>query len=233
LHAESIMIGALIYGFLYTSLHFCRLIGWFRWSIEGLERLPPREGGGMIIAMNHVDWMDIPVIGAMLPFKYRLSWVGKSELFKHPLGGWFFRQMQVIPINRGKRDTAALETSAQALRDGAVLLIFPEGTRSRSGVLRTGRGGAVRLAMQSGTPIVPIAVTGTEHGLRGTLTRRRVHLRVGRPFVVEPTPDGKIPPQMMEQLTETMMRRIAELLPPEQRGAYAELPAPAPSPATE
>lgn len=224
------MLGALMYGFIFYTIHFCRLIGWFRWRAEGHENLPPREAGGIIIAMNHVHWMDIPVIGAMLPFRYRLSWIGKIELFKNPLAGWWLRQMQVIPINRGRRDTAALETSVQALREGAVLLIFPEGTRSKTGILKEGRGGAVRLAMQSGRPIVPVAVVGTEHGLKGTLTRKPVFLRVGKPYMVAPTPDGKIPPDMMEQLTLTMMGRIAELLPAERRGSYGQLPAPAAPP---
>lgn len=221
------MFGWLCYGVLYIIMHFFRLIRLFRWSAEGIENLPPREEGGMIIAMNHVHWSDIPLIGTMLPFSYRLSWVAKSELFRNPIAGWWFRQMSVIPINRGKRDTAALDTMSQALRDGAVLLIFPEGTRSPSGVLKEGRGGAVRLSMQSGTPIVPVAITGTEHGAWRVAFRGKVHLRIGPPFKVEPTPDGKLPPELMERLTSEMMRRIAEQLPPERRGLYAQLPAPA------
>jgi 1-acyl-sn-glycerol-3-phosphate acyltransferase len=225
------MFGWLCYGFLYRLMHFFRLIRLFRWTIEGVENLPPREAGGMVIAMNHVHWSDIPLIGTMLPFSYRLSWVAKSELFRNPLAAWWFRQMNVIPINRGKRDVAAMDTMAQALRDGAVLLIFPEGTRSPSGVLKEGRGGAVRMAMQSGTPIVPVAITGTEHGAKAVAFRGRVHLRIGEPYTIPPTPDGKIHPDLMEQLTTDMMRRIAALLPPERRGLYAQLPAPAAPPA--
>jgi 1-acyl-sn-glycerol-3-phosphate acyltransferase len=222
------MLGALMYGFIYSFLHAMRGIRIFRWSAEGMERLPTRERGGMIIAMNHIHWMDIPVIGAMLPFSHRLSWLGKSELFQNPVVGWWLRQMQVIPIRRGKRDLAALDAAVEGLRAGAVLLIFPEGHRSRSGVLQPGRGGAVRLAMQSGVPIVPVGVIGTEHGLDGSFRRRPVLLRVGEPFTIAPTPDGKIPPELMDQLTSDMMQRIAALLPEERRGPYA-LPAPVPS----
>ncbi len=218
------MVGWLCYALLYTCIHFCRLIRWWRWSINGVENLPPREQGGIIVAMNHVHWVDIPAVGAMLPFRYRLSWFGKSELFKHPVAGWWLRQMNVIPVNRGRRDLSALDSSTEALRDGAVLLIFPEGHRSRSGVLLPGRGGAVRMAMLSGTPIVPVTITGTEHGLKGTLTRRPVHLQVGQPLRIPPTPDGKIPPVLMDQLTNDMMLSIAAMLPPAQRGPYAELP---------
>lgn len=214
------MLGALMYAMIWVPLNLLRIIRWWRWSVTGLERLPPRNAGGMIIAMNHIHWLDIPVIGALLPFAYRLSWLAKSELFENPVVGWWFRQMNVIPIKRGRRDLAALDASADALRNGAVLLIFPEGHRSRNGVMQPGRGGAVRLAMQAGVPIVPVAVTGTEHGLRGTLLGKPVRLQIGEPFTVEPTPDGKIPPDQMEQLTTMMMQRIATMLPTEQRGPY-------------
>lgn len=221
------MLGKLMYAALYIYFHAMRLVGWFRWSVEGLDRLPPREAGGMVIVMNHVHWADIPVIGTMLPFRYRLSWLAKAELFENPILGWWLRQMMVIPIRRGRRDTAALETAVEALRAGAVLLIFPEGTRSRDGVLSSGRGGAVRMAMQAGVPILPIAITGTEHGARGSYSRRPVHLRIGEPYTVAPTPDGKIPPDVMDQLTVDMMGRIAALLPEERRGIYGRLAAPA------
>lgn len=218
------MLSALMYAMLYIPLYLLRAIGWWRWSVTGLERLPPRASGGMIIAMNHINWLDIPAIGALLPFAYRLSWLAKSELFQNPIVAWWFRQMNVIPIKRGQRDLTALDASVEALRNGAVLLIFPEGHRSRNGVLLPGRGGAVRLAMQAGVPIVPVAVTGTEHGLRGTLRREPVKITIGEPYTIPPTPDGKIPPDLMDRLTTEMMQQIAAMLPPAQRGPY-QLPA--------
>lgn len=219
------MLGKLIYWFLHTWLLAMRQIGWFRWNVEGLERLPAREAGGMIIAMNHVHWMDIPVIGALMPFRYRLSWLGKAELFAHPLGNWFFSTMQVIPVKRGKRDLAAIESVVEALRGGAVLLIFPEGTRSRSGVLREGRGGAVRMALQANVPIVPVAVIGTEHGVSGSLRRKPVRLQVGQAYIPASTTDDVSNVVQMKQLTDELMSRIALLLPVDRRGPYAHLAA--------
>lgn len=216
------MFVAIVYTLLYIFTNFCRLIGWFRWRVEGLERLPPRAAGGMVLVMNHIHWVDIPVIGTVLPLRYRLSWLAKAELFRNPLVRRFLRWMHVIPIQRGKSDAAALDAAAQALRNGAVLLVFPEGHRSRTGVLQPGRGGAVRLAMQAGVPIVPCAIQGTEHGLRGTLRRRPVLLRLGEPYTVAPFPDGQIPPDQMEQLTADMMYRIAAMLPEAWRGPYGE-----------
>lgn len=209
-----------MYGFLYSILNFMRIIGWWRWSVEGLENLPPREAGGMLLVSNHSDWLDIPVLGALMPFKYRLSWLAKSELFQNPFARWFFTTMDVVPIRRGKRDIAALDQSVELLRNGAVMLIYPEGHRSGNGVLQEGRGGAIRLAMASQVPIVPIAISGSEHGIKGTLLRKRVIMRINKPYLVEQTSNGKVPPALMEELTTDMMCRIAEMLPPEKRGPY-------------
>ncbi|WP_129629911.1 lysophospholipid acyltransferase family protein [Candidatus Oscillochloris fontis] len=210
----------LMYGILYISIHFFRLIGWWRWRVEGWENLPPRESGGMVMAMNHVNGLDIPAIGAMLPFSYRLSWLGKAEIFEQPIPAWFYRTMHVIPINRGRRDMAALNTAIDALRAGDTLLVFPEGHRSQNGVLQEGRSGAVRMAIQAGVPIVPIAIMGTEHGLKGTCLRRPVLVRIGKPLFIPPSETGKYPADVMERHTTAMMRQIAALLPPEQRGPY-------------
>ncbi len=218
------MLGTVMYAMLYGILNFFRLIGWWRWRIEGLENLPPRQVGGMVVVMNHISWLDMPAVGALLPFAYRLSWLAKAEVFDNPATRWFFQNMSVIPIKRGRRDLAALDAAVDALRAGAALLIFPEGHRSRSGVLQPGRGGAVRLAMQAGVPIVPVAISGSEHGLRGSFLRRPLTIRVGQPYTIAPSDDGKIPANMMDQLTGDLMCRIAAMLPEDLRGPYAQLP---------
>ncbi|PDW01446.1 lysophospholipid acyltransferase family protein [Candidatus Viridilinea mediisalina] len=214
------MLGWFIYLLLYIWLHTMRWLGWLRWRVEGSEHLPPREAGGLVVVMNHVHWVDIPVVATLLPFRYRLSWLAKAEIFRNPFARWFFQTMHVIPIKRGRRDANALGAAVQALRDGAVLLVFPEGTRSRSGVLTEGRGGAIRLAIQAGVPIVPVAIVGTEHGARGSLLRRPVHLRIGEPLLLQPNAKGSLPATSMDQLTDAMMGRIAALLPAERRGYY-------------
>jgi 1-acyl-sn-glycerol-3-phosphate acyltransferase len=211
------MLGAFMYFCLWLPLNIARLI-WWNWKVEGKENLPPR-GQGMILAVNHINWTDIHILGASLPLSHRPWWIAKIEMFLNRGVTWWLRQMQVIPIKRGKRDTAAMDASETALREGGVLVVFPEGHRSREGGLLEGRGGAVRLAVRTGVPIVPIAIWGTENGLKGAALRKPIHVKIGRPFYLS-APNGKIPWDRMNELTETMMLHLAELLPPEYWGFY-------------
>jgi 1-acyl-sn-glycerol-3-phosphate acyltransferase len=214
------MAGWLMYRLLQLSMRLLIAIGWWRWRIEGLEKLPPRQDGGIIFAMNHVHWIDIPAVGALLPFDYRLSWLAKSELFANPLAGWWLHSMNVVPIKRGKRDVGAMRAAEQMLKDGATMLVFPEGHRSKTGILQEGRSGAVRLAARGGVPIVPLAITGTQHGTKGTLLRKEVCIRVGEPYTIPAHLSKKIPPDTMTGLKDELMGRIAALLPPAYRGPY-------------
>ncbi len=216
------MAGLFTYYFFFLLYQALIKIGWFRWRTIGTENLPPRVNGGMILAVNHISWLDIHAVGVLLPPRYRLTWLGKIELFRHPLANWFFRQMLVIPVKRGGRDLAAIREAEETLKRGAVMLIYPEGHRSGTGILQKGHGGAIRLAMQAGVPIVPMAIFGTRRGLRGSMQRDLVTLHIGKPYFIAPTPNGKISPALMETLTNEMMQRIAAMLPEANRGIYGQ-----------
>jgi 1-acyl-sn-glycerol-3-phosphate acyltransferase len=211
------MLGALMYVLIWLALQIPRRL-WCRWKIEGLENLPPR-GQGMILAINHLHWIDILFIGASLPLSHRPSWIAKIEIFASRPAAWWLRQMMVIPIRRGQRDMTALVAAEDALKEGEVLIIFPEGHRSVEGGLLEGRGGAIRLAVRTGCPIVPIALWGTEVGLKGALQRKSLHFRIGKPYHPEIQGD-KIPWDRMSELTEELMLRIAELIPEQYWGFY-------------
>jgi 1-acyl-sn-glycerol-3-phosphate acyltransferase len=213
------MLGAFMFFLIWFPLRVARRL-WWRWEIIGAEHLPPRPQG-VVLASNHIDWTDIHVLGASLPLSHRPWWLAKVELFKSSAAAWWFRQMQVIPVRRGKRDMAALEACEQALRAGAVLIIFPEGHRSPNAALQEAKSGTVRLAVRSGCPIQPVAIWGTEHGMRGAMLRKTIHVRFGEPYY--PAVDGThIPADKMAVLTEEVMLKIAELMPEQYWGHYQE-----------
>jgi 1-acyl-sn-glycerol-3-phosphate acyltransferase len=213
------MLGAIMYFLIWFPLNVMRRV-WWRWEVVGREHVPPK-GQGFVLASNHIHWLDIIVIGASLPLSRRPQWIAKSEVFKNPIAAWWFREMGVIPIKRGQRDLAALAAAEDALKDGALLIIFPEGHRSKDGNLQVGRGGAVRLAARSGTPIMPTAVSGTEKGLSGLMKRQPIKVCFGSVYHPNAKPDN-IPADQMNTLTEEMMLEIADMLPSAYRGVYRE-----------
>ncbi len=213
---------AMLSDFGYFSLwHFLFLLrrSWLRWRIAGMENLPVDEG--MILASNHIHWIDIFVIDGSIPRSYRRAWLAKVELVSNALTAWLGRQAHLIPIRRGQIDKDALAAAEAALQSGRALVIFPEGHRSRSGTLQEGRGGAIALALRTGCPIVPMAVWGTEVGLKGVLRRSPIHVRYGKPYHPLAAEESSAR-EAMDRRVEELMLRIAALLPKQYWGFYGE-----------
>jgi 1-acyl-sn-glycerol-3-phosphate acyltransferase len=152
---------------------------YFRMSRIGREHVP--ESGPVIVAANHRSFLDPFVIGTMT--RRPVYYMAKKELFKHRLIGWFLHSLGAFPINRGAADEDAMDTARKILERGGVVVVFPEGTRTRPGGLATPKRGVGRLALESGAPVVPMAVLGTEDVRRGWRVRpKKVRLRAGRPI---------------------------------------------------
>jgi len=145
----------------------------------GREHIPPT--GGVILAPNHRSFLDPWVVGICL--RRPAYFVAKSELFENRLLGWFLNSLGAFPIRRGESDAEAMETARRLVERGEALLIFPEGTRIRRGSLGDPKRGVGRLALETGAPVVPVAVMGTERARRGFVIRPcKVRVRCGRPL---------------------------------------------------
>ena len=154
---------------------------YFRLQREGREHT--RHTGGMIVAANHRSFLDPFVIGALLPWRRRLQFVAKVELFEKRWQGWLLSRLGAFPIRRGQSDETAMETARLIVARGGTVIIFPEGTRHRTGSLARPKRGVGRLALETGVAVLPVAVVGTEHVRRGWRIRpRKVRLRAGPPL---------------------------------------------------
>jgi 1-acyl-sn-glycerol-3-phosphate acyltransferase len=154
-----------------------------RVQVQGLENFEPERP--YVFCSNHLSLMDIPVVFGYLPVQFRM--MAKKVLFRLPFLGWHLRRCGHLPVDRKnpKEALRSFELAAQRVREGAALVFFPEGTRSRDGVLHEFKRGAFLLAIKAGVPVVPMAIRGTrECLLPDTLVVRagNATLTVGRPI---------------------------------------------------
>jgi len=188
-----------------------------RRHIKGRERIPRK--GGLILASNHLNLTDPPILTVMMP--RRVVWMSKQELFDIPVFGFVYNLFGCIPVRRFQADLRALRRSQEALRRGLVLGMFPEGTRSGESGLGRGEPGTALLAMRTNTPVMPVAIWGTE-GVRlprDFFKRTSVHVVFGEPYrLAKPQ---RLTKEAVEEGADLIMRRIAELLPERYRGVYA------------
>jgi 1-acyl-sn-glycerol-3-phosphate acyltransferase len=162
---------------------------WFRMSRIGREHIPAQ--GPLILAANHRSFLDPFVIGTMV--RRPVYYMAKRELFSHRLFAWYLNNLGAFPVDRGSGDGDSMATARAILERGDCVVVFPEGSRTRPGGLGEPRRGVGRLALETGAPVVPIAVIGTEAIRRGWRIRpHNVRLRAGRPLtfprVEEPSP---------------------------------------------
>jgi 1-acyl-sn-glycerol-3-phosphate acyltransferase len=150
----------------------------------GREHLP--RTGPLLLASNHRSFLDPFVIGTMV--RRPVYYMAKRELFEKRWQAWILNALGAFPVDRGAGDRDAMETARAILERGDCVVVFPEGTRVRSGSLGDPRRGVGRLALETGAPVAPIAVIGTERVRRGWRIRpRKVRIRAGRPLLFPTT----------------------------------------------
>ena len=181
-------------------------------TVVGAENIP--DQGPVILAPNHRAYMDPPYLS--LVTKRQLHLMAKDSLFRIPVFGPYIKAMGAFPVKRGAADRGALKQAMAELKAGRVMGIFPEGTRAEPGTLLPGEKGFALVAKQTGVPIVPIALEGTDRVLpkKGGLHRARVTATVGKPMtaaeLLAANPDPS--KDALTIISEATMRAIASLM---------------------
>lgn len=189
-----------------------------RFTIKGSEHVP--AAGGAIVMINHINFWDplavMPHLGRdVIPMTKVEAWEGVLRPFVGPYGA--------IPVHRGAVDTAAVRSATEALSEGQLVLISPEGTRSPDGALIQAQEGMAFLAARADASILPVAIQGTPNIMPNLkrLRRAEVSITIGPLFKLE-TRDEKPTRESLTRLTDVAMRQLAALLPEHMHGVYAD-----------
>lgn len=182
-------------------------------EVQGVENLP--ADGAVVLVANHVTNFD--VIPMQLSLPRPIFFMAKSGLFKFPIFEAALRDLGAFPVYRGEKDDWALRHAARVLENRQILGMFPEGTRSLGKGLRVAKTGSARLALDANCPIVPMAVIGTDNFFKRFPHRTQVTIKLLSPLLPKP---GESPLALMDRV----MFALANGLPEEMRGVYAEVP---------
>jgi 1-acyl-sn-glycerol-3-phosphate acyltransferase len=195
---------------------------YFHTRIEGIENVPEVEP--VILAMNHLSFIDSIVVP--IAIERPVYYLGKADYWDSWRTRWFFEGTGVVPVKRagsGSGD-AALATGVEILNRGDLLGIYPEGTRSPDGRLYRGKTGPVRMALEAGVRIVPVAVHGTDQAMpTGTYIPRRspITIRYGQPLDLSRFADRRDDPFVLRSATDELMFEIMLLSGQEYVDEYA------------
>ena len=192
-----------------------------RLEIKGLDNIP--QGGPLLVAFNHLAHLDAALVLPFLP--QPVEGVALEDLYHVPVTGQLLRLYGTIPVHRDQFDREVIRRTLQALTEGKVLALAPEARQSLTGALEQARQGVAYLALRSGAPILPVALTGTEKTYTEWKRLRCPRLTVTFGEVIITPPRASKPQarrQQVAELTDEIMYRIAAMLPPEYRGVYGD-----------
>lgn len=191
-----------------------------RLQVEGLDNVP--AAGPAILMINHVAFLDPVMLIACV--QRRIVPMSKIENLRLPGVSLLIRLWGAINVRRGEVDRAALRQAMEALQAGHLLLMAPEGTRSKSGELQEPHDGIAYVATRTSALVVPVGIVGTPDVARNWKQWRRttVHVTFGRPFYFE-TEGARVGREALSQMTREAMYQLAAMLPPQQRGRFSNL----------
>jgi 1-acyl-sn-glycerol-3-phosphate acyltransferase len=193
-------------------------VPFFWWVVKGRENLP--EERPVIVCCNHLHIADPPVMAAAIPFK--CVFMAKEELWQNRWSRYWVENFGAFPIKRNSFDREAIKMSEAWLASGVSLIMFPEGARSKSSRMQPAAPGAALLALRNGLLVVPVGITGTQYirNLKWAFFHHpKITITIGKP-IYPPACDGKPTREQRNQFCDTIMYKIAELLPKEYRGVY-------------
>jgi 1-acyl-sn-glycerol-3-phosphate acyltransferase len=189
---------------------------------RGLENMPP--SGGVLLTTNHLSRADSAFV-YLIPSRADMTGLVSDKYKRYPFFNIILRAAGAIYIDRSRADFTAFRAAIESLKGGRAVGMAPEGTRSPDGGMIRGKPGAAFLALKSGVPILPVAITGSEKLARGWLRLRRspVCLTIGKPYRL-PSMDHLDRSEALRLATDEIMCQIAALLPESYHGVYANHP---------
>ena len=179
--------------------------------------------GPLILVTNHVNILEIPIIYTRLQPR-PVHGLALADRWKQPLVRWILDSTGSIPLERGGINLDAFRKALEILKAGEMVLISPEGTRSGHGRMQAAHPGVVLLALKSGAPLLPIGYSGAENYKENLRSLRRTdfHLAVGRPLHLQ-TRGEAVTREIRQRMADEIMYELASILPPVNRGFYADL----------
>jgi 1-acyl-sn-glycerol-3-phosphate acyltransferase len=192
----------------------CPIFNLYLKEVKGLENVP--KDRNFIVAANHESYLDHPLIICTLVnyLNKKVHFLSKKEHFNKPLKAAWHRWAGAVPIDRQAGGKEALRWAVKALKEGKIIAIHPEGTRTLTGKLQKGKTGVARLALAARTPVLPIGIIGTYDILpKGKYIPKfkRATLNIGKPMYFDRYFNKKITKKLLREITDKIMKEIARL----------------------